>query len=366
MPGHARFLILLLTGCIMAGETQPLRVYVGGYGGVIELLAFADGAFAPVASTPAGSRPSFLAVDAARARLYAIDEGGGGGRVRAFALDERGVPAALGDASSAGGGPCHVAVDASGRWVLVASYGSGTAAVLPATAAGVGEPVWSGAPGRNAHMILPAPAGGLVHVPCLGSNHLAAYALDPASGALTPADPATLALPAGSGPRHLAWHPTLPVAYLVGELDSTLHVLAADRAGGALALRATHPLLPEGFAPARHAAAHVAVHPSGRFVYASSRAPLGKGSGPAHDGIAIFRCDPATGALTAAGHETAGGALKVPRHFALTPDGAWLLAASMDTAELLAFAIDPASGGLGLRARRATARKPSCVVPVAP
>ena len=41
--------------------------------------------------------------------------------------------------------------------------------------------------------------------------------------------------------------------------------------------------------------AEVVVHPSGRFVYGSNRG---------HNSLAIFRVDPKTGKLTAAGHQS--------------------------------------------------------------
>ena len=79
--------------------------------------------------------PSFLAVDPSRRFLYAVNEisnyaGGKGGGVSAFAIDRAtGKLTFLNEVSSRGREPCHVSLDKTGKFVMVANYGGGSAAV---------------------------------------------------------------------------------------------------------------------------------------------------------------------------------------------------------------------------------------------
>ena len=81
--------------------------------------------------------PSFLAVDPSRRFLYAVNEianyaGRSSGGVSAFAIDPgTGKLTFLNEVPSGGAGPCHLAVDKTGRYVLVANYGGGSVAVFP-------------------------------------------------------------------------------------------------------------------------------------------------------------------------------------------------------------------------------------------
>ena len=72
------------------------------------------------------------------------------------------------------------------------------------------------------------------------------------------------------------------------------------------------------------------MHPSGKFVYGSNRG---------HNSIAIFAIDPATGKLTAVGHQ--GDGIKTPRNFDIDPTGKWLVVANQDGDSLIVFAVDP-------------------------
>ena len=92
----------------------------------------------PVHIRPAAivDNPSFLALSPTGRFLYAVNESGpdsAGGRITAFALGAPGSAAPLGNlgaVSSMGKGPCHLSIDAQGRWLFVANYGSGSIAIF--------------------------------------------------------------------------------------------------------------------------------------------------------------------------------------------------------------------------------------------
>src|SRR5262249_24076098 len=91
--------------------------------------------------------PSFLTLHPNGHFLYAVGETSNfgnknAGSVSAFSLDPAsGKLTLLNQRTSGGGGPCHLAVDRSGKCLLVANYGSGSIAALPIQPGGsLGEP----------------------------------------------------------------------------------------------------------------------------------------------------------------------------------------------------------------------------------
>lgn len=316
-----------------ATTTAPLFVLVGSGDGKIRVFSVAEpgGALTAMGTASPGGNPSFLAMDPALRRVYAVDEANA--QVRAFSFDPKlgsltdlGTPVASG-----GGGPTHVSIDASGKWVLAANYGGGTASVFPILGNGaVGAASDTQAPGPKAHLAISNPSGGFVFVPALGANVVAQYKLDGGTGKL--AANGTASPPANAGPRHLAFRPDEKFAYGINETASTMTTYAFDKGTGKLAAGATISTLPPSFAGA-NTGAEVVVHPSGAFVYGSNRG---------HDSIVTFASDPTTGALTLVGHTPTGG--KTPRSFALDPSAKLLFAANQQSGTVAAFTI----GGNGL------------------
>jgi 6-phosphogluconolactonase len=137
----------------------------------------------------------------------------------------------------------------------------------------------------------------------------------------------------GAGPRHIAFHPHAPLAFLVNELDSSVATCRWDAEAGTLTPLHLAPTLPPDFFGASTAAA-IVVTPDGRFVYASNRG---------QDGIARFRVDEA-GRLDPAGWTPSGG--RDPRFMVLAPDGRHLLVANEQGDSLVDFAIDADGGDL--------------------
>ncbi len=346
---RSAFLAIALGASLAAaeGEAVAQRFWLGGYGNEIAWCALhPDGRIERLGAIASGANPSFLAVAPDGGRLYAVNETSPG-RLTAFAVDRASAALTrLNDVASGGDGPCHLAVDASGRWITVANYGSGGAAILAATDAGLAEPAAIVATAAEAHMALPH--GGRVHVPVKSSDQVVAFTMT--DGALA-ADPRIARLAAKSGPRHIAFHPTLATAYVIGEYDDTV-TTCAIAADGALQPGATVTTIPGDADAATNYCAHLVVHPSGRFLYASNRG---------HDSIALFAIDATTGALKPIGH-TQPGEVTWPRHFALDPSGRCLVVANERAGSLSAFAVDGELGTLTLRQRFACGGKPACVV----
>jgi 6-phosphogluconolactonase len=183
----------------------------------------------------------------------------------------------------------------------------------------------------------------------LGADRIYQYALDPVAGHIS-AEPVHLYdVFAGSGPRHLAFHPSGRWLYVTGELSSTLIVYAYDQDAGMLFEPKQMSLLPPGF-EGENTASEVAVSPDGRFVYAANRG---------HDSITVFRVGDESGTVTLAGHCATGGSF--PRHFALDPSGEWLVAANQKGDSLTSFRVDPDSGLLQWTGHALEVGTPVCV-----
>ena len=334
-----------------AGVSGLPFAFVGGYSGGISVYRMSlDSGTLTFAHSVAADHPSFLALSPNHRFLYSVAEAASG-QVQAFALDSStGALKALGAASSEGTQPAHVSVDATGRWVLVANYGSGTVAVLPAYPdGGLGNSVSTKSPGANAHFIHTDATNAFAFVPCLGSDLVAQYLFNESTGALTENAVPTLGTDANAGPRHLAFHPTLPNAYLLDETASLVSTLALDRVQGRLTVKQTQTTLPVGFS-GTNTGGEVQVHPNGKFVYASNRG--------AND-LAIFKVSASDGMLTLSKHVVTGGA--TPRHFSIDPTGAYLYVANQGSNTVTGFRVNAETGDLTSLGKVADFTSPSFV-----
>jgi len=339
------------------GAASEVWVYVGAYapsphdGIYICRFDARTGRLEIHGSAGGTDHPSFLAVDPANDRLYAVNEigefqGEPAGYVAAFAIGPGGGLRLLGKRSSKGRSPCYIEAARGGSCVLVANYMGGNVAVLPAAEeAGLGEAAsvafhrGSGArpdrqEGPHPHAAVADPFGRFVLAPDLGADEVRIYRLTD-SLRLVPHDPPGARLPAGSGPRHLAFHPSGRFAYLVCELDSTVTVFHWLAEEGRLDPFQTVSTLPGGARPEENAAADIHAHPSGRFLYASNRG---------RDSLAVYRIDGEDGRLEFLGHVSSGG--RTPRNFAIDPAGRFLLAANQDSRDIAVFRVDPERGEL--------------------
>lgn len=317
----------------MTESSAEQVVYVGSGAGA--LLGFAvdraTGVLSRRGKTLAGECPSFVAFHPSRPFAYAIDENNG--VVRSFAVAQGGQLDEIGCVDSGGAGPAYISLDRAGSFAFVANYGGGTVAVFAISQSGKLEPpVQVVRAGKNPHSIAADVHNRRVSVPVLGDDVVLQYAFDAKRGLLEPAEVPHTNAPAGTGPRHIDFHPTLPVAYVVHEHSSELTAYAMSDTG--FTPLVTCSTLPGAKPHAGNTGADVHVAPSGRFVYASNRG---------HDSIAIFKLDE-RGLPSPTAHAATLGS--TPRNFCLTRDGSMLLVANLRSDSVTTFAVNRETGEL--------------------
>jgi 6-phosphogluconolactonase len=252
-------------------------------------------------------------------------------------------------------------LDPSERFMVVSNHIGASLAVLPIAADGALEPTsqlvpLEGTPGPHRieqkhakpHFNPFDPSGRFVIVPDKGLDRIFSFRFE--EGRLTPADSPSVQTREGAGPRHIAFHPHLPMAYCVNELDSTVTAYRFDPGCGELTPLQILPTLPDCHTGNSRAAA-IVVSPDGRQVYASNRG---------HDSIAVFQISLATGLLEFVGTTRSGG--KTPRFANLAPGGRHFFALNEDSDTIVAFAVDPHSGALHMTGQTTHCASPVCMV----
>jgi 6-phosphogluconolactonase len=303
------------------------------------------------------ANPSYLALSPRGNRVYAVGEtvDGEEGSVSAFSFGA-GRLDLLGSSGTRGVGPCHLAASPDGRFVLVAHYGSGSVTVLAVGESGLG-PVTDVAPHDRlasgngvvprAHMIAFDPLTGDVLVPDLGLDVVVVYRLTD-NGELVERTSSRVELPAGSGPRHLAFHPNGSDLFVVNELSSTVAVLRREPAGFVLANVVSTLWAPD---EAGRAAA-VRVSADGSHVFVTNRA-AGGGS------VAMLRHLELESAVELVHVAPSGGT--TPRDCLPLSDGRHLVVANEDADLLELFEIDARGGTMG-RVADVRAGTPACLL----
>ena len=321
------------------------------------------GALQQLASYAGIASPSFLAVHPNKKWVYAVSELGVAshgmpGAVCALAYDADAKNFhALNQQPSGGDWPCHLVLDATGKWIFVANYGSGNMSVLPIRADGslgtMSDHVQHEGKGPNqnrqerahAHSTTLTPDNRFAIVADLGIDQLVIYAFDAVNGKLR--EHARVSTQPGAGPRHLAFHPNGKILYCANELANTVAMYEYDAANGTLRETQTLYALPPD-AP-ENTVADIHVSANGERVYVSNRG---------HDSIAVFSAN-ANGELSRVAIIPCGG--KTPRNFALAPNGKFILVANQDSGSVSVFPLRNGADEIGSPVTRMDVPRASCI-----
>lgn len=292
-----------------------------------------NGELNKVGATSGIRNSSFVTLNDSLTRLYAVSEVGKG-EVVSYEIDLSNTSLTeINRQSVHGNGPCYSEVK-DGRFLLTTNYGQGNVIVHPLTEAGAiegasdiqdyTEAAASLGVDSHPHAIRNIPSTNRYIVTDLGMNRLIVYEFNEAQAKLVFVE--EILTGHQTGPRHVAFHPTLPRMYVINELDSSILTYLYNEDGGSLKQIQKVKTIPDGFTETNYCA-DIHVAPSGLFLYASNRG---------HNSIASFVVS-ADGKLQALDHISSGG--EWPRSFAIVPDGKFLLVANERTNQVNVMAI---------------------------
>jgi 6-phosphogluconolactonase len=362
LVGRRDFLMgALLVGGVMALPTAGFAagrdelVYVGMHGGQIHAARFnaATGDIRMIGPVADNRRPTWGLRHPTLPVIYFNEEAGndgtGQGGVQAFRVDPiTGALAKTSDVRAGGGGTTHLWLDGPSQTLFAVNYGGGTMATIPVNVdgslgevtsltrfEGAGPHKRQGSP--HPHGVSVDPGGQWVLITDLGSDRIWILPFDRTAkkvGAFDKASPAHFVMPAGSGPRHMAWHPSGRFLYVVEELTANVDLFGFDGAIGKLT-RLQSLSTDEPSFTGDKSAAEVVVSKDGRFVYTSNRGD---------HMIVVHAVDRKSGMLTRIQRIASGGPR--PWHFAIHPNGKWMLVANRDANAVSILAINRRTGRL--------------------
>jgi len=381
--------ILILLFCLLVTQpavpqtpNQKFLVFVGTYTDKTDskgIYAYefdaSTGKLAPKGLAADTSNPSWLVIHPNGKWAYAANESGKQSSISAFSIDTGSAKLPqLNQVPALGEDPCYLSFDKTGKYLFAANYTSGNVVVFPilpdgklgADTANMKDqgtlgPNKERQEGPHAHWIQASESGASIYVADLGLDQVLEYRFDPANGRLS--GPSRLShfsnrqydpsarLASGTGPRHAVFSANGADMYVLGEIQSTvtaIHLIGLD--DYLPTSFQTISALPAGFS-GHNAAAEIALHPSGKFLYTSNRG---------NETIAVFNIQPSDGRLSLTANIPTGG--KEPRHFAIDPTGNFLLAENQNSNSIVVFRIDPATGALSRVSATEEVPSPVCLV----
>lgn len=359
---------LLLLPCTGQKKTA-VTLFIGTYTntgkseGIYSYLFDINTGDARLLSKALTQNPSYLTISRNRQFLYSVNqEYSDHDGISAFKIDAvSGKIEFLNRVPSNGKGPCHVFTDSRGRYVFAATYYGGSLSAIRIKKDGsldlnsqtiqhLGKSI---VPKRqdsaHVHSVVLSPDEKWLLVQDLGMDQVKIYPVD-LSKTSSPIGASTdsCQLQAGSGPRHLVFHPLLKnKAYVVQELEAMVTALSFKN--GKLLAEQTVRMSPDNFT-GRNGAADVNISPDGKWLYASNR-------GDAND-ITIFSLD-GKGVMKYQGRQSTLG--RGPRNFTIDPTGKFLLVANQQTNEVVIFLRDSKTGMLTDTGKRISVGAPACL-----
>ena len=315
--------------------------------------------------------PTFLAVSPDQKFLYAITESDPEAFVSSYAIDRHtGGLRMLNRMPTGGSGTAYLSLDKTGRFILLANYGSASVTVIQINSDGslgkltsfvqhsAQHTAGDGAPDEpHPHSTIASPDNRFVLVPDLGLNKIFVYKFDAEKGVL--AFPATAVdLAPDEGPRHFVFSPDGKFGYLIGQTSGNVEVFRWDQATGTLSPVQTATSFPKDL-DATNMSAEIGITPNGKFLYESNRRTHGPSHDLGPDSIVAYQVNQETGALTEIQDIDLGGS--IPRCFSIDPTGGYMVIGGQQTNRVELYRIDHENGKLSNSGVSIPIHTPACM-----
>lgn len=250
--------------------------------------------------------------------------------------------------------PCFLSLDNTGRYLLSAYYRAGAIACHAIRVDGtiVQKPYSWIRTKSYAHAVRTDPSNRFAFVPHVGkSNRILQFRFDAETGRLARNKPFKLIPKSKDGPRHLSFHPNGRWVYVSNEQSSSVTQYHLDHRSGVLIAGQTVSSRPCDLR-GENSCAQIHLHPTGAFLYVSNRGD---------DSIACFSINQANGEIEMTGqHPTE----RVPRAFAIDPEGRYLFAAGEASGRMASYRIDQSTGLLDHLRTYSVGGTPLWVLPI--
>ncbi len=277
--------------------------------------------------------------------IYSFSESGEDSKVYSFKDGVRSEVPCCGD------NPCFITLSPDSKYLLTADYSGGSVSVYPAKSGIVGErvhklsfegngPVTRRQASPHIHQVkflpdIPSVEGKWILAPDLGSDKIRIIKYLPAAGsdgnraldgnAGVLEHVSDIALPAGSGPRHIEFDVKRMMMYCICELSGKVAAYKISPTEGIPAFELVQSIVADEFNTGGSGDIHL--HPSGNCLYTSHRLK--------NDGISVFKVS-GDGSLEKTGYVPTH---EHPRNFLITPCGEYMLVAAKNTCTLQLFKI---------------------------
>jgi len=360
--------LLIIAANLLA---QTVRCFVGTTDDNLQSIAICEleevtGKLKLTSKCNAAAGAGYLTISSDKKFLYCVSSEKFKGdntsnQIKAFQIMDGGNKLQpLNQQSSMGQNPCHISLTTNNKFVLIANYSSGNAAVYPVSSVGsllpasgfvqhtgIGvNPARQEAP--HAHYITPSTNGKFAYIVDLGIDKIMIYELTAKGELISHKEQPYLQMTPGAGPRHLVIHPNNNQMFIANELNSTVVACDYDAKSGKLTITDTQSSLPEGFT-GNNTTAAIRVHPNGKFVYCSNRG---------QNSIAVFAVE-ANGKLKKL--QNFGEGLGVVRDFNITPSGNYILAGNLNLNNIVLLKVN-SDGTLSATGETVEFNQPSCFV----
>jgi 6-phosphogluconolactonase len=326
-------------------------------------LDITNGKLTHLHNSPSIKGPGFLEVHPSGDYLYAVGSSvtskTGKGVIAAYKIDRHsGQLTFINEQDCGGQGPCHVTIDQTGKYAMLANYGSGGTELIPINIDGsLASPSCyiqhSGnsmnperQKGPHAHSVNMDPTNTYCLVADLGLDKVFFYKLDRENNKLIPAG--DLALPPGSGPRHLAFHPSGKFFFVNNELLNTVSLVSYQADPLKTEILSTTSTLPADWKQGG-STAETRVSQDGNFVFVSNRG---------HNSIAVLNFDGKANLKLMTNISSKG---EVPRNFNLDPTGKFMIIGNQKTNNVVLYSLEASTLNPTLTGDELKLNNPICI-----